>query len=292
MIHIEGMGVTGCLLAWHLHHRGETFTWSENNAPINAWRASTGAIYPARALDTECLEVWRGWLREGFLPPDCFEEAAYIFNHKRPPHNGRYQFLREHGLGIAVPLSIHVNAQRLVKGTRAYFNVSERAGPEPKDLRIVAHGFGDRLHHVYWGWMRLVELRHPFAFDEGKGMPQRPAFYFREGRFVMAYAYPCPGTPYWYAGSSIIRQTTPRRLLIGPKYDRWKAKFEELSGGIVIVVSAHDYYEGWRPAPASDEEPWATREGDTVTVKPCWNDGIRHFPKVFDGVLECIGCKQ
>lgn len=46
-VHIEGMGVIGSILAWHLHSAGQVFTWSDIDTEVNAWEACTGIIYPS-----------------------------------------------------------------------------------------------------------------------------------------------------------------------------------------------------------------------------------------------------
>lgn len=295
-VHVEGLGVTGSLLAYHLERWGCKWTWHDANAERTAWKASTGAIYPAGApgsLDWECYAVWAEWLGAGRLkelpyPAKHFEPATYWYSTKSPPHGGRYKVLwqdKRSGLSLAEPLSYHLNAQTFVPATRRQFKGRVLLGPPHNgdvDAYIVAHGFGQRLHHVVWGWTVPVQLRLPVRMADG----YRPAFYFREGRFVMAYAYPMPGTEFWYAGSSLIRQAVPRELEVPPKLHRWRKTFERLSGGSLKVTEARldAALQGWRPAerdphclPVVDHQ----RPGKTtLRVPPLWHSGIRHFPRV------------
>lgn len=307
-VHIEGMGLTGCLLALCLERLEVKFTWNDTDAEHTAWKASTGAIYPCGKLgsvDWACYRKWRSWLYK-LMPKNCWEEADYWFSQKTPPHEGHYDVYNHHdgvrdGLQLAGASSFHLNVQQLVPQVRNKFRdarVDKRHGKV--GCTIVAHGFGERLDYAYWGWHRVVDLKINFPHT------LRPAFYFREGRYVMAYAYPIPNTPYWYAGSSIIKQKKDKLhpLEILPKYERWKANFERLGGGAVSVARAMGEAQGWRPAyaawPGGKEQwessmSWVRRINDgqgrpvVITVPPLWNSGIRHFPKVMEEVVSMLG---
>jgi len=297
-IHIIGMGVTGCLLAQRLEEYGVPFTWEDNDSSVSAWPASTGAIYPGGSEkfgpDEECRRVWESWFDNKRRPaiPGLVERCSYVFNHKQPPHEGEYN-MREtpHGLRIADGVwGYQLNAQFLVSHTRREHALARRPIDfykvmEPTAIIIRAHGFTERLSHVYWGWTRLVHLK----YDESIYGTERPQFYFRKGRYIMAYAYPVPGTQMWYSGSSIIKQTVPKKLDMEPKYDRWKTNFLELSGGAVEIASEGDFLEGWRPAAAKEDTAWVRRKGNVLTVRPLWNSGIRHFPKQWAAIATQLG---
>lgn len=296
-VHIEGMGITGSLLARRLELAGVDFTWHDLHEAKVAWQASTGAIYPGGAEnhgpDTPCFNQWHRWALEGFIP-EHLEAAHFVFSTKAPPHQGRYATTRLNGgLQLAEPASLHLNAQTLVPATRELY--ADRMARPPSldavDHYIQAHSWGERLGYVYWGWTRLVKLDWRAAFDPLGTGDLRPAFYFREGRFIMAYAYPVPGTPWWYAGSSIIRQPADRRrsLSMEDKYERWRANFERLGGGTVRVVEEGAFLEGWRPAAAKTDEAWVRRRGNRLTVRPLWNSGIRHFPMQWAGIASALG---
>lgn len=288
--HLEGMGVQGALLAHFLRRAGYDFTWHDIDLPQTAWKACTGAIYPSGSTkfgdDHRCHAQWAQWHSDGLLGWDVLEPAHWWFNHKgKPPHEATYKPSErtEHGLRSAPLFSYHFNAQRFVERTRERF--AERRLVHPpvfSDAYVVTHGWSERQAFAYWGWTRHVTLAYDAAIYGSAHA--RPAFYFREGRFIMAYAYPVPGTSYWYAGSSIIKQAAgkTRSLEIPAKYERWKENFERLSGGAVRVTGEGYLYEGWRPV--ARDASWAqvttTPQGvKHVTLRPLWNNGVRHFPQ-------------
>jgi hypothetical protein len=293
MIHIEGMGVLGSLLALRLDHEGIKFTWNDIDAPRTAWKACTGAIFPcgeAESVDWLAYNDWRDELEKPTWTKPVsrhFERGVYTFNHQRPPHDGKYEFSNLGNTDLRFPLlfsSYHVNAQTLVPAVRKRFASRQVVAPNYKQPHVVAHGFGKQMTHVYWGWTRKVELDYKFKTSD------RPAFYFRQGRYVMAYAYPVPGTPHWYAGSSIIMQRTLlKELLMPPKYERWRDWFEELSGGAVRVKRTREgeFLQGWRPA---EENPdvYHDKRNKTIRMPSLWNSGVRHAPYYIDAVLEII----
>jgi hypothetical protein len=297
-VHIEGFGITGALLAWKLDQLGRDFTWHDIDAPQTAWKASTGAIYPCDVpytINWEAYERWLAWADDPGFPSQFFERARYVYNHKRPPHHGKY---KQEALpfGLAAPASpelysLHFNAQAFVPAMRERFASRRVADPPVSDVDryIVAHGFGKRYAFGYWGWTRLVRL----AWDASIAEQLRPSFYFREGRFTMAYAYPVPGTTWWYAGSSIIKQKTRRSLDMPEKYERWKQNFLRLGNGAVEITAEGEYLEGWRPA--REDGLWVREElrdpsGNIVlSVPPLWNSGIRHFPMVWAGIAPYLG---
>lgn len=291
-IHIEGMGIPGCLLALLLHRRGIDFTWHDTGETITAWRASTGAIYPSTSTkfgnDDACRLVWEHWHAID-LTDGCTEQAVWTYSQKSAPHGSKYQTRQlDCGLRQAIPFAYHLNAQALVPKVRDLFADKRTDGEPAHVIKIVSHGFGVRRSHSYWGWTRLVELDYADEIKEANS-GLRPTFYFREGRVVMAYAYPIPGTRFWYAGSNIIKQKLgkERSLEMPPKYDTWKDRFLRLGGGNVSVVDEDDFIEGWRPA--CGDLDWVTREGDVIHMRPLWNSGIRHFPQQWDGVLAHLG---
>lgn len=299
MIHIVGMGIPGCLLAVLLDREGIDFTWEDRECspdpqgviPVRtAWKASTGCIYPSGSTkfgpDEACREVWLNWCTSGLfeeaMEPNVLEVANWIFNHKKPPHGGKYEFEQlAPNLRMATRAkSLHLNAQQLVVEVRRKFDARRRAFGTYMRLTnatvIHTHGFTHRLSHVYWGWTRLVGLDYS-GIELRKGI--RPAFYFREGLLNMSYAYPVPNTPYWYAGSSLIKQqpSAMKELDVEKHYQRWLKNFERMAGGHVKVLSADDTpMQGWRPA--SKDEDWLQSRGCEIWFRPLWNSGIRHFP--------------
>lgn len=303
-IHLEGMGLLGCLLAPWLKLHGHAVTWHDVDALHTAWRASTGAIFPCGGGDGDAYAQWVSWWGIGFPYPRAhFEEAAYWFNHRHPPHDGKYPMTGDPAKGLRRPASpfttsLHLNAQTFVPAVRQLFRRGQRRAAPPKHAvhaYVVAHGFGARLHRCLWGWtvpVRLKYDRQRYDQRQHQGRSLRPAFYFREGRFVMAYAYPIPGTREWYAGSSLIPQQPGklRELEVMPKFLKWAAHFEDLSGGEVEVLKGRTdaALQGWRPAatPAGAvAEQDVQRRGNVLTLPPLWHNGIRAFPLVLAGVL-------
>lgn len=294
-VHIQGMGLQGCLLAASL---GEDMdlTWYDPDVPQTAWRASTGAIYPADSTkfgdDRACWLRWQEWFDNGGFPSNVLSRHPFYFNHKKPPHEGKYviEDRTPGGLGRAADLAYHLNAQALVPMLRKSYRAGQVFEPWQTDADVTICAYPQhRVHHYYWGWTRLVELEYDPRVFPGD---ERPSIYLREGRFIMAYAYPVPGTPYWYAGSNIIKQAAPKSLDMVMKYARWKANFERLAGGDVRVGHEGQYLEGWRPAAAPGDQEWArwamVSGRRVLSLRPLWNSGIRHFPQQLDSVMHLI----
>lgn len=294
-IHLEGMGLQGALLAHRLHQYGVNFTWHDIDATHTAWKASTGAIYPADSTnhgpDRETWKVWKAWEEAGQFEPEHLERSAgLVFCTKQPPHKGGYRFTEVcKDLRQGEEPSFHFNAQTFVPAMREKFH-SCRLNVSPTQVShyVITHGWGQRLDRTYWGWTRLVQLRSSEWYTAGK---LRPAFYFRPNRYTMAYAYPVPGTPMYYAGSSIIQQRLGklRDLEAAPKYEKWKETFEKLAQGKVTVAEEGAFLTGWRPAASPEDEVWVRKRGNKITLRPLWNSGIRHFPAQWQGIAPLLG---
>lgn len=293
-VHLEGMGLQGALLAHRLSMYGMPFTWHDTDAPHCAWKASTGAIYPAGAInhgpDQECYDVWKAWYEHGYFERSHLERSAgFVFCTKNPPHKGTYAHQEYAGdnLRIGAP-SYHLNAQAFVEAMRNQHYLKRHKGPNTNvSTYIITHGWGQRLAFAYWGWTRKVRITA--TFDRVNG--ERAAFYFRPNRFSMAYAYPIPGSNYYYAGSSILKQRLGKfhDLDPVPKYERWKRIFEEQGAGHVKVAEEGDYLTGWRPAAAETDTAWVRVRSGLITLRPLWNSGIRHWPKQWAGVANRLG---
>jgi hypothetical protein len=299
--HIEGMGLVGSMLTTLLLRRGvspDDITWHDTRDPRVAWQASTGAIYPSGSEkfgpDEQCWQVWQDWHHEGLFGEHC-ERSTYVFGSKAPPHQGRYPLAcrTQHSLGIAGLPSFHLNAQTLVPAVRSRLHAQRvevgEVLPQDVDYYIIAHGWGQRLSYVYWGWTRLVTL----TYDQQYATAGRPCVYFRPNKVQMAYAYPVAGTKWWYAGSSIIKQRADARksLAMEPKYAKWKELFEQLSGGAFRVAQEGPYMDGWRPATAPEDTSWLRRKGNVLTVRPLWNSGIRHMPAQWAPIAKQLGLR-
>jgi hypothetical protein len=291
VIHLEGMGILGSLLAWRLARAKVRFTWHDTDEPICAWMASTGCIYPSGdPFDRANYKVWARW---AVSPPwdvdGCVEITGWWYCSKAPPHGAKdFADARVGSLTRGTSPSFHFNAQRFVVLTREKFAAGRRGDAPAAGRRVVTHGFGPRLHHWVWGWSRRVRLRISAAVMSHEFHP-RPSIYLRRGRFVMAYAYAVPGTEWWYAGSSLIVQKGhPRHLEMPAKYERWKKNVLELSGGLVDVEAEGEFVEGWRPAAAPEDSALVRKVDGNLMLKPLWNSGIRHAPAVMDAAMEAL----
>lgn len=285
-VHLIGMGVTGSLLARLLEHSGIEFTWHDTETGMVAWKAATGAVYPCGPPGREDYETWREWLGDIFIQEKWWELARYWYNHKKAPHASQLKtaFRSPGGLGLSPAPSIHINSQSLVASTREKYAPYRREKEEEADFLILAHGFNERMEFAYWGWSCLIEIEQELE-DLGL-IKMRPCFYFRDGKFVMTYAYPVPGRPEaHYAGSSFLRQTPERMhsLKMPAKFEKWKSNFERLSKGEVTVRrQLAEPVEGWRPAMSSGEEDTSVKsEGKTLSVPPLGGSGIRRLPGVW-----------
>jgi len=287
------MGIVGSILAWHLLNAGRSFTWHDIDAKVRAWTASTGAIYPSGdVFDAMNYEVWSDWCH-GEAPWERFigrhyETSGWWYCTKSAPHGAKGKPVARFGMLHRGPApSMHFNAQSFVPATRAYFQKMRREGTPSGARKVITHGFSQRLDHYVWGWTRKVKLDwtalRPYERHE------RAAVYLRRGRFVMAYAYPIPGEPWWYAGSNLIVQKKARSLVIPPKYETWKRNFEELSGGAVRIVEEGPFIEGWRPAGADLDGDLVREMDGALVLKPFWNSGIRHSPLTMRAAMDALG---
>jgi hypothetical protein len=133
-----------------------------------------------------------------------------------------------------------------------------------------------------WGWTIPVKLTTTFEHS------RRPCIYFRRGRFVMAYAYPIPGTEWWYAGSSLISQRLgrPSALPVMPKFARWRELMAELGQGYIKgIAMAGTPVQGWRPVPAQGDDEWVTEQPDgSLACRPLWHSGVRQAPLIYEAL--------
>jgi hypothetical protein len=295
-IHINGMGVIGSFLALELEEKGIDFTWWDSDEKITAWRASTGAVFPDSNRNSQiAYNLWKNWLSDSKgtrkeILQQCVEICSWWYSTKNAPHGvtatpkADIGFLRQCSQD-----SIHVNAQILVEKTRQMFSEKKTSEISLNTKVINCFGHNESLTHYVWGWTRLVKITsHVKALfcNEKK----RPSFYCREGRFVMAYAYPCPGTPYWYAGSSLIMQKIAKELSVQDKYEKWENNIKRLTDYKLEIEPAGDFIHGWRPCNKQKEEDefcFIDSRGQ-LTVMPFWHNGIRVSPLIIQSILQAI----
>lgn len=289
-VHLEGMGLLGSHLARRLEERGVDFTWHDTREKVAAWQACTGLVYPSGVpREAANHERWTEFEAAGFPERDLVERCAYVFSTKGEPYGARHGQRRVGSLGVSNRAAITVNVPEFVRRTRTRYSQRERTACPRVAGRVVAHGFAARLDCVLWGWAVPVRLAWDPVLDPSlDGL--RPVVYLRKERFVTAYAHPIPGSPFYWAGSSMIVQRTPRALQVGPKFARWERIIETLSGGMVRVEGRAGLpLQGWRPAGVASDDTTEVRTIDGVPhLPPMRGDGLRNSPDVIDAALATI----
>lgn len=273
MLHIEGLGVTGALIAEELLERGVDFTWSDTDSPWVAWHASTGCVYPSGHGDLEAgRQAWRElYMRGRFL--GLVELAPYLFAHKAPPHDGGYPFSRRGALNLASPHALTVDVEGLVLAVRARI-AERRLERSPKNgVVLVAHQTAERGDGYLWGWSARVRFREP------DGAPARAVYTAKRHRFDNTYAYPVPGSDEWWAGSSLVLQKTPKeRSDLGPLLATWQVNAHALLG--LSDVEVLRTVQGWRPRPRTGDSGRVLRAANRVTMSPAASSGVQLGPIV------------
>lgn len=297
-VHLEGMGVVGCMLALRLEEEKIKFTWFDNYTKYNAWRASTGCIYPSGDIkEREAYHRWRkDFNSEKF--GKTLERAAYWFITKNPPHGGKYDIEGHVGpLNLGGFPSYHLNVQDFVRETRKKFEdryVDD--APVTASKLVISHGFHKKtLDHYQWGWSARVKLRFSEKITEmSDGL--RPCFYLRRGRVTpLVYAMPMAGTNDWYAGSYMLNtKNTDKSYNIVDKAQTWVRNVEHLTEDKVEVIDVDDHEEGWRPCPRpklfgnSKLAAVDDKHTNKIYVRPMEGNGVRMAPLYVDELLRLI----
>lgn len=289
MIHIEGMGWFGSITALALERAEVPFTWHDSGAAHTAWKASTGIVYPAGDERSELnRHRWQRWVLDGWLPNGSAKMVQYQFAHKKPPHEGAYEWRRlSSGLGVAAHSAVAVAVQTIVTEARSRFEHS-RLGAAPRGTpTIVAHGH-ERAKGWVWGWSRKVALANT-------GEAVLAAYYGKRHRFDLTYLYPVADEPgWWYAGSALVNERKPRERTateLTAEWMRWCEAKEALFPALK-VLRVQPMVQGWRPKPAStddgqliiDEQP-IPGGGPLVPrlVYPAlWHSGVRWAPTLVE----------
>lgn len=297
-VHLEGFGLVGTMVAWHLYSKNVPFTWSDTHEHVRAWEASSGLIYPSGdPTDELAYRVWERW-HKGAAPWSheptmrlVTEEGAFWYASKNAPNGSTAPAKADIGiLRLSSLPSYHLDVARFVLQTRRLFRSNERTYVPAGSVKIVAHGFNKRLHHYVWGWTADVALaldQRLVLLSEGR----RPCFYLRIGRFNFGYANPRPGSAMtWIAGSSHLPQPQPKSYEIDGKFDRWLEFFRENTGGLVKVRQLSDAIDGWRPAPAEDDADALgfTRDDGVLYAPPLGGNGVRYAPYYCLDVLSSL----
>jgi hypothetical protein len=297
---IRGMGWFGAITAWALDREGVSFRWCDNDSPYQAWRASTGIVYPAGDDRSQRnLSAWMRWLHLGahqWLPPGAGTAAYYGFAHRRPPHGGRYKMDDLGWVRVATQLAVAVDPQRIVQEARDWFadarvECSAQVGYGGFDREIVACTPPPVRAGWVWGWSSKVKLIMPewhshMTVRLAHGHPL--ALYGKIGRWGLTYAYPVASEPgWWYAGSSLINEGRPRVRTeeeVSGYRGLWVRDFHRLFPDVTINASRAPV-QGWRPKPPRDDPGEVTFTHERATYPALWHSGVRWAPELVEEVV-------
>lgn len=287
MIHIEGMGLLGSMLARRLLGLERPFTWSDIDTEFAAWPCSTGLAYPSGdEHDMRGLARWQSMLA---AVPEAVS-VPYVYAHKRPPHGGRYEIARDYGpMRRARPRAVALNVPEFVAATRVQAAECRTDARGRGDTLVVAHP-SVRTDGYLWGWAARVRLTLPAWLDDLGD--EQPALYAKAHRFNLTYAYPIPGTGQWWAGSTLQHQRLPKRrgaVSVMKLVAEWYGNAADLLG--VTVDEMWPPVQGWRPrAFPGDRGHVAYDAGsDTWTMPPMATDGMRRGLLVVDDLMRRAG---
>lgn len=297
MIHLEGMGWFGSMLAFRLDQQRLRFTWHDTDSGPMAWRASTGLVYPSGDARAEAdRDQWLRHTSGVLLPQTMVQQVSFVFTQAAPPFGGPPSATVGPGWSISSARAVQVDVPALVRSARDRFASQRSTGPAAGDLLIRAHGFTERIGAWVWGWNCPVmltldpslraALRHDPARPQSEGA--RPAIAARSGRFVAPYAYPLLSAPEWWrAGSSMVVQHRPRQLDAAKHFTTWRRQFTELAP--FARIEAHGTpVQGWRPQAKRGDSGRPERAGDVITLPPMSHSGVRLAPSVLDQTLELL----
>jgi hypothetical protein len=292
-LHLVGLGWLGAVLADSLHDAGVPFTWHDTGSPTrNAWRASTGCVYPDGDHAAQAdYDTWGAWLASGRYA-DRARRVDWWYTTKQPPH-GAHPPNRQADIGFARCCgltAITVDVPGIVMDARDRY-AAQRLDAPPPDARIVyAHG-----HHTAaawtWGWSANARL------DLGPVGPVA-SLHLWASRFRNGYAYAAPdsrgGQGHWLVGSAARRTNNPAMrtdVAITESIDRWHALLTELTHGECRLLDVVDVAQGHRPVPASFTTRPEVRihEGQVVVAMPAMiHSGVRRAPTVIARTLAAL----
>lgn len=292
------MGWFGAMTAFALAKDGIEFTWDDNDSAYQAWRASTGFVYPSGDERSERERAtWHRWVIAGDGPLGKEVEhfatlAKWCWAHRRPPHEGKHLFAElpgVPGLKVSAATGVAVNVQRVVETARRRFEAQRLDGVPGGKLVVVAHPNALTTAGSVWGWSRRVRLRFPLGVTD-PFYRDRVALYGKVNRFALTYAYPIGADPgYWWAGSSLVNEKysyTRSPLQLQDAYDRYRADFAKLFPGVRVVGTDPDILQGWRPKPHKGDLGQLLYEPGRVYYPALWHSGVRWAPSLVEEVTE------
>lgn len=286
-VHVLGAGLVGCILMRRLEVEEIDFTWMDpdydpevESPKFCAWKASTGCVYPSgNPTDKANYEKFEDSARRLGME---YEVAEYCFSQASIPHREKSKELQvvsqEEQLKFLNKPSYHVNVQKFVEDTRHLYRRQFSKEMQLDSQIVHAHGFHTVETTDYrWGWHAKAKVNTP---DN-----RRICFNLKEGRFVVGYLYPCPGTDEYYLGTHFIYQKEAKELEMKDKHLKMLDHIQSKVGAFAdIEVDWDTLVTGWRPAYKDSEELVISRNGE-LFLKPQMANGLRHHPEFMD---ECI----
>lgn len=301
-VHIEGLGLLGSLTALTLYDMGIDFSWHDTEEEVQAWKASTGAVYPTGdEFDYRCFkEMIRIIKRRNTLMGKMLrqhgEVGRWCYTSTNPPHGGSdigMESIAELAdISVSNRYSIHMNNQKLVEAARTYFKDQRtEESDECATVQLVSHGFDDAVRFG-WGWHTRVYAEISDELMEHTS-GHRPCIYLREGYQVM-YLYPCPTTDLYYLGTSNNIANEPKVRDEPYIIERLEKVHEHLrrkcGTHVQLMGSAGKPTQGWRPYPAKGDEGPRVRVDDNgvVRIKPQKGSGLRHWPATQEELVSTL----
>lgn len=289
-IHIEGMGILGCMLARRLHEEGIPFTWDDNRSPFVAWPVSTGLAYPdGDPVNQRGLDRWYQVLASDLVGDEA-TTVPYLFAHKNHPHGGKQGIATDYGkLRQSNQLAVSLNPFEFVERTRLAFAEEERPWTPADETLVVCHTTPERGDGYLWGWVGKVTFDLPDEITADL-LGDQPALYAKKHRFNLTYAYPIPGTGLWWAGSVLQLQREPREVepdRLMRFYEEWRDNAEELLG--ITNVKLDELGQGWRPRGKGGVHngfQLAEQHGDRWLMPVMPTDGVRRGWLVIDDFID------
>lgn len=295
-VHIEGMGLMGSLLAASFERDHIPFTWSDIDAPVTAWKASTGCVFPTG--EPEEIADYHSWINQLHAPNPFgewmrthMERGLWCYISVAAPHSGAKvgvsEVTRLGSLAVSNMSSIHLNVPAFVQATRTRQS-RHRVDERPARAKvIVSHGFR-RAVKFGWGWSAQAELKLAPELQEAcEGA--RPCLYLREG-YVMHYAYPMPMTDRYIIGTQNVQQKEPAERDTEIPYLRFLEHMENKVGEQVEMRRLHEstMTQGWRPYATKGEGPTITTRNAGWLIRPQSGNGLRNFPSTYAALREAM----
>lgn len=263
-VHITGAGVVGCVLMRRLFQAGIEFTWSDTDAAVTAWKASTGSVCRDHTDSPEVRPAWERFAAE------CVPDDQYcLVPHYRAFISGEHR-TEWHQEGD----SYHLDVQSFVLRTREAWKQDRREERDPDSINIMTVGHA-QCEKFWWGWSVLVEV---------PGL-ERASWSLRVVRQIR-YLYPKPGTPLFYAGSSIMQQRTPKELNLQTHLSWWQREWGLMSPDGSDYSIKTEPVCGWRPV--GSPGVWKLDVNGDYVISPMSASGVKFAPLVAEQIVKSL----